>query len=78
MIYEQEDVTNAIAMRHGLMQKTLIPLRHPKDLSLVCSNNHNVSTLGYFFVLKKSKTQVIFSKLSLGMRILMIPSLNAT
>ena len=25
-VYEQEDVAVAIAMRHGLMQKTLIPL----------------------------------------------------
>ena len=25
MVYEQEDVADAIAMRHGLMQKTLIP-----------------------------------------------------
>ena len=26
MVYEQEDVANALAMRHGLMQKIFIPL----------------------------------------------------
>ena len=26
VLYEQKDVADAIAMRHGLMQKTLIPL----------------------------------------------------
>ena len=26
MVHEQEEVAYAIAMRHGLMQKTLIPL----------------------------------------------------
>ena len=26
MLYEQEDVADALSMRHGLMQKTIIPL----------------------------------------------------
>ena len=26
MVYEQEDIADARAMRHGLMQKTFIPL----------------------------------------------------
>ena len=29
MEYKQEDVTNVIAPRHGLIQKTLIPLNPP-------------------------------------------------
>ena len=26
MLYEQEDVAHALSLRHGLMQKTIIPL----------------------------------------------------